>query len=96
VNQEADQINSLNRSLKSLVTAQNRNLFRISQACTNDRKEKATAAVRKDFEDNLREMGRTGLDTNLRDYCTASFTSPDYLTIHGIGGQKKTLGFPDH
>lgn len=92
---DADKIDSLNKSIVSLTTALYFNKSRIYQACNDDRKAKATAAVRKDFENNLREMGKTGSDNALQVFCTASVVYLDYLMMQGMDRGKKALAFPD-
>jgi hypothetical protein len=90
---EADLGDSLNKSIVSLNKALQFNTSRIYQACNDDRKAKAIAAVKKDFENNLRNMGKTGSDKTLQVFCTASMVSLDYLMIQDRG--MKQMGFPD-
>lgn len=92
---EADKVDSLDKSIKNLTSAVQSNKSQIYQACNNDRKAKATAAVRKDFENNLREMGKTDSKKALQVFCTASVVYLDYLMIQSMDSGKKTLGFPD-
>lgn len=57
---------------------------------------KATAAVRRDFENNLREMGKTGQDSTLEVFCTASSVYLKYLAFDNRTRGKRIQGYPDN
>ena len=90
---EANKIDSLNKGIASLTNALQFTKSQIVQICNRDRKDKASAAVRKDFENNLREMGDTGTKKTLQVFCTSSVTYLNY--IYANTSTRKTIGFPD-
>ena len=90
---EANMIDSLNRSIANLTSALRSTKSQIVQTCNRDRKDKASAAVRKDFENNLREMGDTGTKKTLQVFCTSSVTYLNYISANT--STRKAMGFPD-
>lgn len=82
---------SLKKRIEQLNDAQKGTMSQIAVACYNDRKTRQIAAVRKDFENTLREMGKENLTKPLPVFCAASTT---FLKYQNKNFKKKCMGFP--
>lgn len=92
---EANKIDGLQNGVNNLQRKASSIESQIILACNNDRKMKSSAAVRRDFEDNLRYMGKeTREGKTLQIFCTAATTYLDYQSLSNADSGKRVQGFP--
>ncbi|PVH76323.1 hypothetical protein DL98DRAFT_641647, partial [Cadophora sp. DSE1049] len=91
LDEAGDEVDSLKRRLASIEKQMFWTKSRIYVACIKDRNDLSTAAVRRDFDETLAEMGRTSSNP-LSVFCTASRVYLEYLKKDN---DQKHPGFPN-